>query len=148
MTRAKRFFDHTQFTVEIRGVEFVLRVLTPHLALSALGSRLFGVVAAHNAKGDVEVKEKDRKKMEEAGRKLLEACMVSPRLGPASAPDDDVIGYDDLKLSGFIPELSAAIQGSGGEVDDFADSCGDSTEGAPQDGSMPSDSDTACAPAS
>jgi hypothetical protein len=142
MTKAGEFLGKTQFTAEIGGVEFVLRRLSRELALKAWGSRLFGIVAAHNAKGDIEPKEKDVKKMEEAGRKLLEACMVSPRLGPTSNPDDDVISYDDLEVSGYGGAVFQAIMGSVEPAANFTQPSGGLKGAELQDGSTPLASDT------
>lgn len=147
MTRAGEFLERTQYTEEIGGVEFVLRRLTPLAAARALGSRLFGVVSAANAKGRDKVTDADRKAMEDASRRILEVSMVSPRLGEKSDADADVVSYDDLAASGYADLLFARISASAGDVSDFRKSCEDSTEGASQSTSTPSAVDTDAGPA-
>lgn len=156
MASVADILSKSQFTTEIGGVDFVLRRMTPVIAMKALGSRVFGMAAAHNAKGDIKPKASDEKRAAEMGRKLLEACMVSPRLGEDSNDEMDVIGYDDLLTAevpgmpgvSFADAVSQALMKSGGDAANFTKPSGAPTEAEQPNGLTPSDSGTEFAPQS
>jgi len=125
MNTVEKILERTQFTEEIDGVEFTLRLITAEVAARVLGAKALGLV---KASGGVP-KELSEDAIMSTVTKYLEACMVSPKIGEVSDPETDTISMDDLgEFAGKI--LMIVFRKSGFEgVGNFNGSSEDTGEG-------------------
>jgi hypothetical protein len=104
--------ERSRFTVEVGGMDFVLRRITTGVALAAFGAKAAGMVAASKA-GSVDV---DPKKAVEVMEAYLRACMISPALGDKTDDESDTITWEDFCATGLEAELFTKLfVGSGME---------------------------------
>jgi len=137
LSTVRKVLRRSQFTLTL-GKEgdqddplrtYILRKLTGQLALKIVGTKTFGMV-----RGAIMEAEKKRSAVpeyvptedEQNEEKLrtyqimkcyLEVCMVSPRLGPESTAEADVVAFEDL--GGDEEEIFAAILKSREVVEDL-----------------------------
>ena len=92
MSSVDKILDRTQFTEEIDGIGFVLRLITAQVAAQVINNRVLGLVAS----GKTPDAEMEPKRIAELTAGYLTACMVSPKIGEVSDPETDTIAITDL----------------------------------------------------
>jgi len=91
MNVVDQIIDKTQFTEEIDGLEFKLRIITAETAARVIGNKTLGLMRAGSTTGKMSEGETAR-----ISKGYLQQCMVSPKLADVSDPESDAICVEDL----------------------------------------------------
>jgi len=124
MNAVETILNKNHFSITVDGVEFVVRKITPQMALSVVGVKAVGIVRGAASPGGPDA-ETSRKFILEVMPKYLKAAMVNPALGDVTDVVTDTITIDDLG-SFAVPLFNEIFEASGyGHLDDFQESSGD-----------------------
>lgn len=91
MSIVGKIVDKTQFTEEIDGLPFILRLITAEQAAVVIGNKMLGLMRAGTTSKDLPQEETIR-----ITKGYLKACMVSPKFDETTDAESDQICLDDL----------------------------------------------------